>query len=99
MQSPVATVHIDDDEAVIRTVAADGHATHDRLVRRHAEPAMAFDVRVVDEVLDDPRVLVEGPDRARLRFERAYVAVTRRPDRLVDRSDVEPEADGTPDRR
>lgn len=99
MQSPVATVHIDDDEAVIRTVADDGHAILDRLVRRHAESAMAFDVRVVDEVLDDQHVQVDGPDRARLRFERAYVAVTHRPDRLVDGPGAEPTPDVVPTRR
>jgi hypothetical protein len=84
MQPPVASIWIDDDEAVIRSHGSDGHAILDRLVRHHGESPMAFDVRVVDEVRDDVPLAVDGPDRARLRFERAYVSVTHRPDRLID---------------
>jgi hypothetical protein len=84
MQPATASIWIDDDEAVIRTSADDGHAILDRLVRRHGESPMAFDVRVVDEVRTDTQLEVDGPDRSRLRFERAYVSVTHRPDRLVD---------------
>lgn len=84
MQPTTASIWIDDDEAVIRSAANDGHAILDRLVRHHGESPMAFDVRVVDEVREDEHLEVDGPDRARLRFERAYVSVTHRPDRLVD---------------
>lgn len=93
MQPTTASIWIDDDEAVIRSAADDGHAILDRLVRNHGESPMAFDVRVVDEVRDDAIIEVDGPERSRLRFERAYVSVTHRPDRLVDAvngSDIKP---------
>jgi hypothetical protein len=43
--------------------------------------------RMVDQVVDEERVVVSGPAFARTDFERAYTALTYRPDRLVD---VEP---------
>jgi hypothetical protein len=42
---------------------------------------------MVHEVVDEDRLIVSGPTNARTDFERAYVAMTHRPDRLVD---VEP---------
>jgi hypothetical protein len=48
-----------------------------------------FDVRAVQAVVDRDRVVVSGPGHARTDFERTYVALTRRPDRLID---VEPRA-------
>jgi hypothetical protein len=42
---------------------------------------------MVDQVVDEERVVVSGPAFARTDFERAYTALTYRPDRLVD---VEP---------
>jgi hypothetical protein len=41
--------------------------------------------------VDEERVVVSGPADVRTQFDRAYVAVTHRPDRLVD---VEPSAPG-----
>ena len=44
----------------------------------------------MDEVLDRDQVNVAGPAYARTSFERAYVAVTHHPERIVD---VEPGID------
>lgn len=56
----------------------------DVLDRGPAESEAAFDLRAVEAVIDEDRVLVEGPTDARIGFERAYVAITHRPDRLAD---------------
>ena len=85
-----ATVWIDHDQAIIATQYPDGTPLVERLGRGAAEPEAAFEARAVDEVLEIDRVTVAGPAFARTGFERAYVAVTHRPERLVD---VEPEID------
>ncbi len=82
-----AAVWIEHDLAVIVEHGPDGDETVERLDRTPEETEAAFDVRTVDEVLDEDRIVVSGPAYARTGFERAYVAVTHRPDRLVD---VEP---------
>jgi hypothetical protein len=82
-----AVVWIDHDQALIVEQASDGGQSVELLDRRPAESEAAFEARTVDEVVDDDRVVVSGPAFARTDFERAYVAVTHRPDRLVD---VEP---------
>ncbi|HEX7472612.1 MAG TPA: hypothetical protein VF323_05990 [Candidatus Limnocylindrales bacterium] len=66
---------------------SDGQKAVEHLHRAPAESEATFDVRAIDEVIDRERVVVSGPSDARLEFERAYVAVTHRPDRLTD---VEP---------
>lgn len=82
-----AAVWIDHDEAVIveHGTGPDDEKSVEVLVRGPAEDETLFEVRTIDEVLDEPRVVVSGPSDARLEFERAYVALTHRPDRLVDR--------------
>lgn len=83
-----AAVWIEHDLAVIVEQWPDGHENVERLDRIPPESEAAFEARTVDEVLDEDRVVVSGPAYARTGFERAYVAVTHRPDRLVD---VEPQ--------
>lgn len=82
-----AVVWIDHDQAVIVEHGPDGRESVERLDRAPAESEAAFEARTVDQVVDEDRVVVSGPAYARTDFERAYVAVTHRPDRLVD---VEP---------
>lgn len=82
-----AVVWIDHDQALIVEHGPDGRDSVERLDRARAESEVAFDARMVHEVVDDDQVVVSGPAHARTEFERAYVAVTHRPDRLVD---VEP---------
>lgn len=82
-----AVVWIDHDQAVIVEHGPGGRESVERLDRAPAESEAAFEARTVDQVVDEDRVVVSGPAYARTDFERAYVAVTHRPDRLVD---VEP---------
>jgi len=62
----------------------------EQLGRGSTEAEAALDARTVDAVLDRESVAVSGPAFARVAFERAFVAVTHRPERLVD---IEPEID------
>ena len=82
-----AVVWIDHDQALIVEQCADGWKNAELLDRAPAESQAAFDARTVREVVEDDRLTVSGPAAARTDFERAYVAMTHRPDRLVD---VEP---------
>jgi len=82
-----AVVWIDHDQAVIVDQGPDGPAAVELLDRRPSETESSFDGRAVDEVAGQDRVVVSGPAFARTGFERAYVALTHRPERLVD---VEP---------
>jgi hypothetical protein len=59
-------------------------------VDREWDPQPAFFVRVARELADCDRLVVMGTDAARVEFERAFVALYRRPDRLID-AGTEPE--------
>ncbi len=82
-----ALVWIDHQQAIIATQDRDGAPLVERLGRGALEPESAFAARVVDELVDAGTVTVAGPAYARTPLERALVAVTHRPDRIVD---VEP---------
>jgi hypothetical protein len=82
-----AVLWIDHDQALIVGQTADGWQSAELLDRAPAESAASFGARMVHEVVDEDRLIVSGPTNARTDFERAYVAMTHRPDRLVD---VEP---------
>lgn len=51
---------------------------------RAEETEPEFIARVVHETTDCDRLVVMGPGRERLAFEREYVSIYQRPDRLVD---------------
>lgn len=53
-------------------------------VVRDADPEPLYLLRVARQADDCDRVMILGPDQTRLAFEREYVALYRRPDRLVD---------------
>ena len=78
-----AVVWIDHARAIIVEPGPSGHGVQ-VVERLAAEREERFAARVIDEVLDRDRVIVSGPAYARTGFERAYVALTHRPDRLVD---------------
>lgn len=82
-----AVVWIDHEQALIVASEGDGAETVEILDRALIETETAFETRATDAVIDVDRVVVSGPADARTNFERAYVAITHRPDRLVD---VEP---------
>jgi hypothetical protein len=83
----VAALWIDHDQAVILERALDDTDASEHLERSPAESEPAFALRTIHEIIDRDRIVVSGPVGARLGFERAYTAMTHRPDRLVD---VEP---------
>ena len=85
--SSESVVWIDHEQARIIASTRDGVETVRILDREAAETEAAFEVRATDAVIDADRVVVAGPPDVRTGFERAYVAITHRPDRLVD---VEP---------
>jgi hypothetical protein len=77
-------IWINHHEAVIVGRDGSGRESVDVLDRGPLETEMRFEARAVAEVANEARVMVAGPAFARTQFERAYVALTRRPDRLVD---------------
>jgi hypothetical protein len=85
-------VWIDHNQAFIVGQDPDGRETVELVDRAADESEAEFEARTVGEVADDDRVVVSGPAYARTGFERAYVAATHRPDRLVD---VEPDTTPT----
>ena len=81
-------VWIDHEQAFIVGHDLNGREHVALVDRAPGETEADFEARTVGEVVDDDEVVVSGPAYARTGFERAYVAVTHRPDRLVD---IEPE--------
>lgn len=87
-----AVAWIDDGHAMVARTELDGPTVE---VIAHDQPAETpFLARVVEAIGDRDRVLIVGPDAARLELEREYVAIYRRPDRIVD---VEPAGYEGPD--
>jgi hypothetical protein len=82
-----ALVWIDHNQAVIVEQGPGGRNCVELLNRARTETEAMFDARAVDAIGDRDRVVVSGPAYARNDFERVYVSMTHRPDRLVD---VEP---------
>ena len=78
-----ALLWIDHDQAVIVEQGPGGRNCV-LLNRAPRESEATFDARTVDAIVDRDRVVVSGPAYARYDFERAYVSITHRPDRLVD---------------
>ena len=79
-----ATVWIDDDQAVIVEGGAAGREAIQQIDRGPGESRPAFQLRTIREIVYRDRLFVSGSAHARIGFERAYVAVTHRPDRLAD---------------
>ena len=81
-----AVVWLNGRQAVVAGIASDGQVTR-AVVNRGAESELEYLAAVVRSIGDRERVMILGPNRARLELEREYVAIYRRPERLVD---VEP---------
>ncbi|HEV8546248.1 MAG TPA: hypothetical protein VGQ64_08125 [Candidatus Limnocylindrales bacterium] len=79
-----AVVWIDHDRAVIVEQGRYGQASVETLNRLPAESDGTFEARTIEEIGDHDRVVVAGAADVRMAFERAFVALTHRPDRLVD---------------
>jgi hypothetical protein len=84
--APSAVVWINGREASVVAVSSDGRiSTCD--ISRGWLPEPSYLAQVVRVIGDRQRVMILGPSSMRLALEREYVAIYRRPDRLVD---VEP---------
>jgi hypothetical protein len=89
--APTAVVWINARLAVVAVAHDDGERTIcTQKVDRHIETETEFVGRVVAAVGDTERVMVVGPNHARLALERAYVAIYQRPDRIIDVERVGP---------
>ena len=82
-----AIVWLECNQAVVVSHVTNDQRAVDVLTRAPGETEAQFQARTVDQVANEPRVVVAGPVRARTAFERTYVAITHRPDRIAD---VEP---------
>ena len=84
--APSAVVWINGRQAVVVAMSHDGRISTCEMTRGWlSEPS--YLAQVVRVIGDRQRVVILGPGSARLALEREYVAMFRRPDRLVD---VEP---------
>ena len=77
-----AVVWLDRRHALVAR-AQDGHSIVSE-VERDTDLEPEYLLRVIHAAADCDRVVVMGPDAARIDFEREYVALYRRPDRLID---------------
>jgi hypothetical protein len=84
--APSAVVWINGRQAVVAAVSREGRITSCEITRGWM-PEQQYLAQVVRVIGDRQRVLILGPSSVRLALEREYVAMFRRPDRLVD---VEP---------
>ena len=88
-----ATIWLDHDEAAILGRAPGEPERFGALARDLDESVDEFEHRALAEVLEEDRIVVTGPAYSRTEFERAYLALTQRPERLTD---VEPGAGPEP---
>lgn len=79
---PAAVVWLDRSHALVAR-SHDGRAAVTE-VERETDTELSYLLRVVHEAAGCDRLVVMGPDAARVAFEREYVALYRRPDRLID---------------
>jgi hypothetical protein len=77
-----AVVWLDRRHALVAR-ARDGHPIVTE-VARDIDPELQYLLRVVHEAADCDRVVIMGPDASRIDFEREYVSLYHRPDRLID---------------
>lgn len=77
-----AVVWLDRTHALVAR-ARDGQSVVTE-VERDFDPETRFLLRVAHEAAGCDRVMIMGADAARIAFEREYVALYRRPDRLID---------------
>lgn len=83
---PSAVVWINGRHAIVARMSGDGRiSTYE--IDRGVEPELSYLALVIHSIGDQERVMILGPSSVRLALEREYVAIYRRPDRLVD---VEP---------
>lgn len=88
-RTPAAAVWLDANHATVARRDVDGRVSTVE-VERGALAEAAYLGHVVSVIGDRKRILILGPSSPRLALEREYVAVFKRPDRLVDTEDAGP---------
>jgi hypothetical protein len=87
---PAALVWLDRSHALVARAYDLGTLVTE--VDRDLDAEQAYLLRVAREAAECDRLVVMGPDASRIAFEREYVALYRRPDRLIDAGmEIEPE--------
>ena len=81
--APSAVVWINGRQAFAALMSHDGHISTCEITRG-CLTRPSYLAQVVRVIGDRQRVVILGPSSARLALEREYVAIFRRPDRLVD---------------
>ena len=81
--TPSAVAWINGREAFVACMGSDGRVSTCAISRGWFTES-AYLAQVVRVIGDRQRVVILGPSTARLALEREYVAIFRRPDRLVD---------------
>ncbi|HJP88847.1 MAG TPA: hypothetical protein VJ850_07440 [Candidatus Limnocylindrales bacterium] len=77
-----AVVWLDRRHALVARADGGHHVVSE--VDREADSEPGYLLRVIHAAAECDRVVVMGPDATRIDFERGYVALYRRPDRLID---------------
>jgi hypothetical protein len=77
-----AVVWLDPSRAMVARTRAGRPEVTD--VDREHGPEASYLLRVIHEAANCDRVVIMGPDASRIAFEREYVALYQRPDRLID---------------
>jgi hypothetical protein len=80
---PSVVVLVDNRRAIVAARDQTGRISTSEIGRTWRSES-AFLAQVISRVGDSGRVVVLGPSSARLALEREYVAISHRPDRLVD---------------
>ena len=78
----IGVVWVDARHALVAT-APDGEATVTS-VDRNTDSELAYLLRVARATADCDRLFIMGPDEAKLSFEREYVGLYRKPDRVSE---------------
>jgi hypothetical protein len=81
--APSAVVWINGRQAVVAAMSHDGRISTCEISRGWLSQS-SYLAQVVRVIGDRQRVVILGPSSVRLALEREYVAIFRRPDRLVD---------------
>jgi hypothetical protein len=81
-QHATAVVWLDRSRAMVARAGAGRPEVTD--VDRELDPEASYLLRVIHEAANCDRVVIMGPDASRIAFEREYVALYQRPDRLID---------------
>ena len=78
-----AVVWLDRRHALIAR-ARDGYSVVTEIDRDYHDPETTYLERIAREADDCDRVVIMGPDASRIAFEREFVALYHRPERLID---------------